>query len=180
MTVWNISCTTRHPKQCTCKILFVWHQSFIVKSSGQTSCKHRHTQTNKRTGWKHFRVTGHLCVNLPVTGEFPAQRPVTRSFDVFFDLRLNEWLSKQSWGWWFETSSRSLWCPSNVKFRLLPHTQFVKWFSGSYWSQVIFCYRHISLTHSELFIKMYMIILFYSVAICCNDHMIEIECIQMP
>ena len=28
--------------------------------------------------------------NSPATGEFPAQRPVTRSFDVFFDLRLNE------------------------------------------------------------------------------------------
>ena len=27
-----------------------------------------------------------------VTGEFPAQRPVTRSFDVVFDLRLNKWL----------------------------------------------------------------------------------------
>ena len=38
--------------------------------------------------------------NSPVTGEFPAQRPVTRSFDVFFDLRLNQRLSKQSWGWW--------------------------------------------------------------------------------
>ena len=34
----------------------------------------------------------------PVTGEFPAQRPVTRSFYVFFDLRLNKRLSKQSWG----------------------------------------------------------------------------------
>ena len=32
-----------------------------------------------------------------------AQRPVTRNFDVFFDLRLNEWLSKQSWGWSSET-----------------------------------------------------------------------------
>ena len=30
-----------------------------------------------------------ICAgNLPVTGKFPAQRPVTRSFDVFFDLRL--------------------------------------------------------------------------------------------
>ena len=28
--------------------------------------------------------------NSPVSGEFPAQRPVTRNFDVFFDLRLNE------------------------------------------------------------------------------------------
>ena len=44
-----------------------------------------------------------------VPGEFPAQRPVTRSFDVFFDLRLNKRLSKQSWGWWFETLSRPLW-----------------------------------------------------------------------
>ena len=47
--------------------------------------------------------------NSPVTGEFPAQRPVTRSFDVSFDLRLNKRLSKQSWGWWFETPLRSLW-----------------------------------------------------------------------
>ena len=39
--------------------------------------------------------------NSPVTCEFAAQRPVTRSFGVFFDLRLNKQLSKQSWGWWF-------------------------------------------------------------------------------
>ena len=49
-----------------------------------------------------------ICAgNSPVPGEFPAQRPVTRSFHVFFDLRLNNPLSKHSWGWWFET----LWCP---------------------------------------------------------------------
>ena len=51
-----------------------------------------------------------ICAgNSPVTDEFPAQRPVTRSFDVFFDLRLNNRLSKHSWGWWFETLSRPLW-----------------------------------------------------------------------
>ena len=50
----------------------------------------------------------------PVTGEFRAQSPVTRSLDVFFDLRLNERLSKQWWGWWFETSSRPLWRHFNV------------------------------------------------------------------
>ena len=33
--------------------------------------------------------------NSPVTGEFPAHRPVTRSFDVFFDLLLNQQLNKQ-------------------------------------------------------------------------------------
>ena len=46
--------------------------------------------------------------------EFPAKRPVTRSFDVFFDLCLNKRLSKQSWGWWSETLSCSLWRHSNV------------------------------------------------------------------
>ena len=51
-----------------------------------------------------------ICAgNSPVPGEFPAQRPVTRSFDVFFDLRLNKRLSKQSRGWWFETLSLPLW-----------------------------------------------------------------------
>ena len=38
-----------------------------------------------------------FCVgNSPVTGELPSQKPVTRSFDVFFDLCLNKRLSKQS------------------------------------------------------------------------------------
>ena len=53
--------------------------------------------------------------NSPVPGEFPAQRPVTRSFDVFFDLRLNKQLSKQSWGWWLDTLSRPLWRHCNAE-----------------------------------------------------------------
>ena len=61
-----------------------------------------------------FRVTGHSCGEFTSPGEFPAQRPVTRSFGVFFNLRLNERLSKQSWGWWFETLSRPLWRRCNV------------------------------------------------------------------
>ena len=69
--------------------------------------------------WRHqmetFSALLAICVgNSPVPGEFPAQRPVTRSFDVFFDLGLNKRLSKQSWGWWFETPSRSLWRHRNV------------------------------------------------------------------
>ena len=55
-----------------------------------------------------FRVTGPLCGEFTGPGEFPTQRPVTRSFGVFFDLRLNKRLSKQLWGWWFETPSWSL------------------------------------------------------------------------
>ena len=37
-----------------------------------------------------FRVIGPLCGEFTGPGEFPTQRPVTRSFDVFFDLRLNK------------------------------------------------------------------------------------------
>ena len=49
-----------------------------------------------------------ICAgNSPVTGEFPAQRPVTRSFAFFFDLRLNKRLSKQSWGWLVERRYRA-------------------------------------------------------------------------
>ena len=56
-----------------------------------------------------------ICAgNSLVPGEFPTQRPVTRSFDVFFDQRLNKRLSKQSWGWWLETLSRPLWRHCNV------------------------------------------------------------------
>ena len=50
-----------------------------------------------------FRATGHWCGEVTGHGEFPTQRPVTRSFDVFFELRPNKQLSKQPWGWWFET-----------------------------------------------------------------------------
>ena len=58
--------------------------------------------------WRHqmetFSALLALCAwNSPVNGEFPSERPVTRSFDIFFRLCPNKWLSKQSWGWWFET-----------------------------------------------------------------------------
>ena len=61
-----------------------------------------------------FRYTCPLC------GEFTGHQwiPRTKASDAelwfFFDLRLNKRLSKQSWGWWFETPSRPLWRQSNV------------------------------------------------------------------
>ena len=69
-----------------------------------TSYQHMMTSSNGNI----FRVTGLCAGKSPVPGEFPAQRPVTRSFGVFFDLRLNKRLSKQSWGWWYATPSHSL------------------------------------------------------------------------
>ena len=67
-----------------------------------------------------FRVTGHLCAEFTAWW-IPAQRPVTRSFVVFFDLRLNQRLSKQSWGWWFETPSRSSWRHCKVMHAIIFH-----------------------------------------------------------
>ena len=54
--------------------------------------------------WRHQMETLSallvLCVgNSPVTGEFPSQKPLTRSFDIFFDLRLkNRWVNKRGAG----------------------------------------------------------------------------------
>ena len=67
-----------------------------------------------------FRVTGPLCGEFTGPGEFPAQRPVTQSFDVFFDLRLNKCLSKQPRGWLFETPLWSLWRQCNVLVNSMP------------------------------------------------------------
>ena len=62
--------------------------------------------------WKHF--PRYWSFVREFTG-IPAQRPVTWSFDVFFNLRLNKRLRKQSRGWWFETPSCSLWRHCDVK-----------------------------------------------------------------
>ena len=64
--------------------------------------------------WRHQMETFSALLalyagNSPVIGEIPPQRPVTRSFDVIFDLHLNKWLSKQAWGWWYETPTCPLW-----------------------------------------------------------------------
>ena len=46
-----------------------------------------------------FRVTGPLCWEVTGPGEFPTKAPVTRSFDVFFDLRLNkDWVNNREAG----------------------------------------------------------------------------------
>ena len=59
--------------------------------------------------WKHFPHYWPF-----VTGEFPSQRPVTWSFDDFFDLCLNKQLNKQLRHWWFEMPSCPLWRHCNA------------------------------------------------------------------
>ena len=89
-----------------------------------------------------------LCAgNSPVTGEFPAQRPVTLSFGVFFDLHLNKRLSKLLWDWLFQTPLRSLWSHCNdPKINLVVAMGTINqslWF----WSQNIF--EELSRCHSR-------------------------------
>ena len=56
--------------------------------------------------WRHQMETFSALLTI-YAGNSPV--PVTRSFDVFFDLRLNKRLCKQSRRWWFETPSSLLW-----------------------------------------------------------------------
>ena len=84
-----------------------------------------HMKRSWVTWWRHqmetFSALLAICAgNSPVSGEFPAQRPVTRSFGVFFDRPPKKHLSKQSWGWWFETLPRPLWRHSNVPWLWMP------------------------------------------------------------
>ena len=81
--------------------------------------EHKSISVNENT--QHMMTTsiGNILLDLcdgnpPVTGGFPSQRPVTRSFDVFFDMRMNKRLSKQSRCRWFETPPSSLWCHCNI------------------------------------------------------------------
>ena len=102
---------------------------YCVNLNGRTPTKFAWKNMMTPSNGNIFRVTGPLCGEFTGPGEFPAQRPVTRSFDVFFDLRPNTRLSKQPWGWWFETPSWSWWrhcnewnraCHPVAMFGLLP------------------------------------------------------------
>ena len=95
-------------------LIYAWNSFFENQSSrlwttDSAAGPSGRTQSWRRHQMETFSVILAICAgNSPVTGEFPAQRPVTRSFDIFFDLRMNIRLSKESWGWWFETPSRPL------------------------------------------------------------------------
>ena len=84
-----------------CITIVIWHRR---KHFSQEEC----TFHENAIKWKHFPR------NWPFVRGFPSQRPVTRSFDMFFALRLNKRLRKQSRRRWFETPSCSLWRHCNV------------------------------------------------------------------
>ena len=83
--------------------------------------------STSRSGSMMTSSNGHLfCVTGLLWGEstghrwIPSQRPVTQSFDVFFDLRLNKQLSKQWRRRWFETPLCSSWRHCNVRINTGP------------------------------------------------------------
>ena len=98
-------------KQSSAPVIFdaiVMWQSWVVFKVNFKQCPQTLSSMEDPAGvtespwWRHqmetFSALLALCEgNQPATGEFPSQRPVTRSFDDLFDLRLNKRLSKQSW-----------------------------------------------------------------------------------
>ena len=95
-------------------ITWPWHISYRMFWCWIRNISRELGQYHGYSWWRHQMETFSALLTLyagnsPVTGEFPSQRPVMRSFDVFVDLRLKKpnqkknRLSKQ----WFETPPRS-------------------------------------------------------------------------
>ena len=74
--------------------LYHWIQHGICKGRSPHNTRWRHQMET-------FSALLAICKGNPsISGGFPSQKPVTRSFGVFFYLRLNKRLSKQSRRWW--------------------------------------------------------------------------------
>ena len=127
---WYIYTISPHIKRRTIKYVFVWQKAKLHSVKNTRDHLSRDTFQMRIiwdgwwmchyvpwilvTWWCHqmeiFSTSPALCAgNSPVTGEFPSQRPVTRSFDAFLHLRLKNRLSKPWRRRWFETPLRSLW-----------------------------------------------------------------------
>ena len=88
--------------------IYLFHKSHNALTHNAQSTR----TNNKQVSWRYMALRRNELTwrrNQMETGEFHSQRTVTRSFDVFFDLRLNKRLSKQLRPRRFETPSLSLW-----------------------------------------------------------------------
>ena len=89
------------------------HDGFVVylrQKLGDDSARWRHRMET-------FSALLALCAgNSPVTGGFPSQRPVTRSFDVFFDM----WLNKRHRAHYDVIVMINLFSSSNFELKLHP------------------------------------------------------------
>ena len=88
----------------------LWYDITNGMTMASARYKSNYVLTNDTPQWHHpiFRVTGPLYRDFTGHRWIPPQRPVKRSFDIFFDLRLIKRLSNQSRRRWFETPVRSL------------------------------------------------------------------------
>ena len=78
----------------------------------KTSFKMAHDDVIK---WKHFPRYWPFVWGIHRSPVNSLHKGQWRGALMFcFDLRPNKWLSKQSWGWWFEMLSRPLWRHRNV------------------------------------------------------------------
>ena len=114
-----LCCRPERAAEQTFKFPLIWTSQSASNSESISMWCHDIVLVLKCPWWRHqmetFSALLAICAgNSPVPGEFPTQRPVTRSFDVYFDLRLNKRLCKQSCGWWFETLLCPLWRHSNA------------------------------------------------------------------
>ena len=76
--LWNF-CHVKFTQQCQCWVHSLGGEWIFTEIYCSWWCHQMET----------FSLLLALCVgNSPVTGEFPSQRPVTRSFDILFDLHL--------------------------------------------------------------------------------------------
>ena len=121
--MWHKPCRTFHP-WCPCiktRCLYI----FMCIHDDVIEWKHfpRH--------WPFVRGIHRWPVNSPHKGQWRG------AFDVSFDLRMNNWLSKQSLGWWFETLSRPLWRHCNDK-----HAYIASHYLNQCWLIAYFAYRN--------------------------------------
>ena len=127
--------------------------------------------------WLHqmetFSTLLAICAgNSLVPGEFLAQRPVMRSFDVFFDLRLNKRLS---WDWWFETLSRPLWRHCNdspsIACQWWEQRSYITWGSKHLFThQLLICFHWCLFTHTSIHVSCQQWGLFAQRLTTINDH----------
>ena len=129
-----------HDTEIPCEISLYYRPSVQRNHWSEGFAAQWASNKTKWTWWRHQMETFSTllalsAVNSPVTGEFPPQRPVTWSFDVFFDLSLNQQLSKQ-WGYqWFEKPSSSLWryCNGFSRFLIVSLNTLVKHYTGPWY-----------------------------------------------
>ena len=82
------------------------------------------TWLSETSGYSLMAIHGYNCIHLSQRAECSNHGGLITHVDNRYDLRLNKRLSKQSWGWWFETLSRPLWRHCNVYANSIP---LLKW-----------------------------------------------------